>query len=84
MSTSYLESHPDENGYFGKIWRFIYSTDVGRAVCTNSRSIQGVEKNHLHLLKNLSMLEKHYQGRPTPISYAKKTLLNFVVERRFT
>lgn len=70
MSKSYLESHPDENGYFGKYGGAFIPPPLVEPFAEITKEYQKL-KNDPEFIAELKYVRKHYQGRPTPISYAK-------------
>ncbi|MCX6062360.1 MAG: tryptophan synthase subunit beta [Campylobacterales bacterium] len=70
METSYLESHPDENGYFGKFGG-AYIPPVLEQPFADITQAYAELKNSPAFIEELKYVRKHYQGRPTPISFAK-------------
>jgi len=70
METSYLESHPDKNGYFGKFGG-AYIPPVLEQPFADIAQAYAELKNSSAFIEELKYVRKHYQGRPTPISFAK-------------
>ena len=70
MSKSYLETHPDENGYFGKYGGAFIPPPLIEPFAEITKEYQRL-KNDPEFISELKYVRKHYQGRPTPISYAK-------------
>ncbi|MCW8837197.1 MAG: tryptophan synthase subunit beta [Thiovulaceae bacterium] len=70
MSKSYLESYPDENGYFGKYGGAFLPPPLVEPFAEITKEYQRL-KNDPEFIAELKYVRKHYQGRPTPISYAK-------------
>jgi len=70
MSKSYLEMHPDENGFFGKFGG-AYIPPVLEKPFADITQAYNELKNSPEFIEDLKYVRKHYQGRPTPISYAK-------------
>jgi len=70
MSKSYLESHPDENGFFGKFGGAFIPPPLEGPFAEITAEYQRL-KNDPEFIAELKYVRKHYQGRPTPISYAK-------------
>jgi len=67
---SYLESHPDKNGYFGRFGG-AYIPPVLEQPFAEITKVYEELKNSPKFLEDLKYVRKHYQGRPTPISFAK-------------
>ena len=70
MKKSYLESHPDENGYFGPYGGSFIPPMLEGPFAEIQAGYEEI-KNSPEFLKELQYVRKHYQGRPTPISFAK-------------
>ena len=70
MSKSYLESHPDENGFFGKFGGAFIPPPLEAPFAEITAEYLRL-KNDPEFIAELKYVRKHYQGRPTPISYAK-------------
>ncbi len=70
MLKSYLDSHPDENGYFGKFGGAFLPPPLIEPFAQITKEYQKL-KNDPEFIEELKYVRKHYQGRPTPISYAK-------------
>ena len=70
MKKSYLESHPDENGYFGQFGGSFIPPMLEGPFAEIQAGYEEI-KNSPEFLKELQYVRKHYQGRPTPISFAK-------------
>ena len=70
MSQSYLETYPDENGYFGKFGGSYIPPVLEKPFADITQAYKEL-KNSPKFIEDLKYVRKHYQGRPTPISYAK-------------
>ena len=70
MSKSYLESHPDEKGYFGKFGGAFLPPMLVEPFAQIEKAYKKL-KNDPEFIAELKYVRKHYQGRPTPISYAE-------------
>ena len=70
MSDSYLQSQPDENGFFGKFGGSFIPPMLEEPFAQIQAAYQEL-KNSPAFIEELKYVRKHYQGRPTPISYAK-------------
>ena len=70
MKTSYLDSHPDENGFFGKFGGSFIPPVLEAPFAEITRAYQEL-KNSPAFINDLKYVRKHYQGRPTPVSFAK-------------
>jgi tryptophan synthase beta chain len=73
---SYLRAFPDDKGYFGKFGGAYLPPEL-------IEQFQKIEQAYLTIgnsydfIRELRDIRKHYQGRPTPVYYAKN-LTNFV------
>jgi tryptophan synthase beta chain len=70
MTKSYLESHPDVNGYFGKFGGSFIPPVLEKPFADITKAYLEL-KNSPKFVEELKYVRKHYQGRPTPISFAK-------------
>ncbi|MFA6192870.1 MAG: tryptophan synthase subunit beta [Sulfurimonas sp.] len=70
MEKSYLESHPDEKGFFGKFGGSFIPPILEQPFADITKAYKEL-KNSPAFIEELKYVRKHYQGRPTPISYAK-------------
>ena len=70
MTKSYLESHPDVNGYFGKFGGSFIPPVLEKPFSDITKAYLEL-KNSPKFVEELKYVRKHYQGRPTPISFAK-------------
>ncbi len=70
MNKSYLESMPDINGFFGKFGGSFIPPILEKPFADITKAYAEL-KNSPEFIKELKYVRKHYQGRPTPISYAK-------------
>ncbi len=70
MTNSYLESHPDINGYFGKFGGSYIPPVLEKPFADITKAYLEL-KNSPKFIEELKYVRKHYQGRPTPISFAK-------------
>ncbi len=71
MEKSYLESTPDEKGYFGKFGGAFIPPPLEKPFAEINEAYDKLSKSY-NFLEELRSIRKHYQGRPTPISYAKR------------
>ncbi len=76
MEKLYLDSNPDEKGYFGKFGGAFIPPQLEKPFAEINEAYDRLSKSY-DFLEELKDIRKHYQGRPTPISYAKR-LSNFV------
>ncbi len=70
MNKSYLESNPDENGYFGRFGGAYIPPQLEKPIQEISEAYDELSKS-FDFLDELKKIRKHYQGRPTPIYYAR-------------
>ncbi len=70
MNKSYLESMPDVNGFFGKFGGSFIPPILEKPFADITKAYSEL-KNSPEFIEELKYVRKHYQGRPTPISYAK-------------
>lgn len=75
MNKSYLETMPDNNGFFGKFGGSFIPPILEKPFAEITKAYLEL-KNSPEFIEELKYVRKHYQGRPTPISYAKN-LTNF-------
>ncbi|MFK2821645.1 tryptophan synthase subunit beta [Arcobacter sp. YIC-80] len=70
MAKSYLESNPDENGYFGRFGGSFIPPMLEKPFADITKAYAEI-KNSPEFIEELKYVRKHFQGRPTPITYAK-------------
>ncbi|WP_323589090.1 tryptophan synthase subunit beta [Aliarcobacter butzleri] len=70
MNKSYLESMPDANGFFGKFGGSFIPPELKKPFEEIKKAYEEL-KNSPKFIEELKYVRKHYQGRPTPISFAK-------------
>ncbi len=70
MIKDYLKNTPNKEGYFGKFGGS-YIPPVLEEAFEDIKKAYEELKDSPTFLEELSYVRKHYQGRPTPISYAK-------------
>ena len=70
MNKSYLESMPDINGFFGKFGGSFIPPVLEKPFADITKAYAEL-KNSPKFIEELKYVRKHYQGRPTPISFAK-------------
>ena len=70
MEKSYLDSTPDENGFFGKYGGAFIPPQLEKAFAEINVAYDKLAKSH-EFRHELKKIRKHYQGRPTPVYYAK-------------
>jgi len=72
----YLETMPDENGYFGRFGGAFIPPQLEQPFKEITEAYMKLSKSH-HYISELRDIRKHYQGRPTPVYHAKN-LSDFV------
>ena len=70
MNKSYLETMPDINGFFGKFGGSFIPPSLEKPFADITKAYFEL-KNSPAFIEELKYVRKHYQGRPTPISFAK-------------
>ena len=70
MNKSYLETMPDANGFFGKFGGSFIPPILEKPFAEITKAYAEL-KNSPQFIEELKYVRKHYQGRPTPISFAK-------------
>ncbi|MDD2791290.1 MAG: tryptophan synthase subunit beta [Sulfurimonas sp.] len=70
MPKSYLETHPDAQGFFGKYGGAFIPPVLEKPFADITQAYLEL-KNSPQFINDLKYVRKHYQGRPTPISYAR-------------
>ncbi len=70
MEKSYLNSHPDEKGFFGTYGGSYIPPQLVEAFKDIEQAYDKLCKS-FDFLQELYLIRKHYQGRPTPVYYAK-------------
>ena len=70
MNKSYLESMPDKNGFFGKFGGSFIPPSLEKPFSDITKAYLEL-KNSPAFIEELKYVRKHYQGRPTPISFAR-------------
>ncbi len=70
MNKSYLETMPDVNGFFGKFGGSFIPPILEEPFAEITKAYEELKKSP-KFIEELKYVRKHYQGRPTPISFAK-------------
>ena len=70
MSDFYLDSHPDKNGFFGQFGGSFIPPMLEVPFAEITKAYDEI-KNSAAFIEELKYVRKHFQGRPTPISFAK-------------
>ncbi len=68
--SNYLNNHPDKDGYFGKFGGSFIPPILEEPFKKITEAYEGL-KNDKKFIEDLKYVRKHYQGRPTPISFAR-------------
>jgi len=68
--SNYLNNHPDKDGYFGKFGGSFIPPILEEPFKKITEAYEGL-KNNKKFIEDLKYVRKHYQGRPTPISFAR-------------
>ena len=63
----YLESMPDENGFFGRFGGAFIPPELEEPFREIREAYDKISKSH-EFLNELRSIRKHYQGRPTSLS----------------
>ncbi len=66
----YLDTMPDENGYFGKFGGSYIPPQLEQPFQEIKDAYMRLSKSH-HYISELRKIRKHYQGRPTSLYHAK-------------
>jgi len=66
----YLDTMPDENGYFGQFGGAFIPPQLEQPFQEIKDAYMRLSKSH-HYISELRNIRKHYQGRPTPLYHAK-------------
>lgn len=70
MSNSYLNTMPDANGFFGKFGGAFLPPQLEEPFAQIKEAYEQL-KNSSEFIEELKYVRKHFQGRPTPITFAK-------------
>jgi tryptophan synthase beta chain len=70
MSNSYLSTMPDNNGFFGKFGGAFLPPQLETPFEEIKKAYEEL-KNSPQFIEELKYVRKHFQGRPTPITFAK-------------
>lgn len=76
MKKPYLDSMPDEKGFFGKFGGAFIPPQLEEPFREINEAYDKLSKS-FEFINELKKIRKHYQGRPTPITYCKN-LSDFV------
>ncbi|HJE03437.1 Tryptophan synthase beta chain [Aliarcobacter thereius] len=66
----YLDSFPDSNGYFGKFGGSFIPPELEKPFLEINEAYNKLSKD-FNFINELKNIRKYYQGRPTPIYFAK-------------
>ncbi|WP_458699811.1 tryptophan synthase subunit beta [Sulfurospirillum sp. 1307] len=67
----YLKAFPDEKGYFGKFGGAFLPPELEEQFKQIEQAYLTIGNSH-NFIMELRDIRKHYQGRPTPVYYAKR------------
>ena len=70
MQENYLQNQPDEKGYFGKFGGSFIPPMLEKPFEDITKAYEEI-KNDPKFIEDLKYVRKHYQGRPTPITFAQ-------------
>ncbi|MBU3014912.1 tryptophan synthase subunit beta [Poseidonibacter lekithochrous] len=70
MKSNYLESTPNKDGYFGRFGGSFIPPMLEKPFADIEKAYEQLKKSP-EFIDELKYVRKHYQGRPTPISFAK-------------
>lgn len=70
MAKAYLETMPDEKGFFGQFGGSFIPPQLEKPFEEIQAAYEEL-KNSPEFIKELKYVRKHYQGRPTPITFAQ-------------
>lgn len=70
MTKMYLNAFPDENGFFGKFGGAFLPPQLEVPFAEIKKAYEEL-KNSPQFIEELKYVRKHFQGRPTPITFAK-------------
>jgi tryptophan synthase beta chain len=70
MNKAYLNTMPDTNGYFGKFGGAFLPPILEKPFLEIKEAYEQL-KNSPEFIEELKYVRKHFQGRPTPITFAK-------------
>ncbi len=71
MKKPYLQAFPDEKGYFGKFGGAFLPPQLVEQFKEIELAYLTIGNSH-DFIRELRDIRKHYQGRPTPVYYAKR------------
>jgi tryptophan synthase beta chain len=70
MQKPYLDAMPDTNGFFGAFGGAFIPPQLEQPMKEIAEAYDRLSKSH-EFIHELRKIRKHYQGRPTPVYYAK-------------
>ena len=65
-----VKDYPDKDGFYGKYGGRFLSPEINEEFRRINDFYQRI-RNDAEFINELKYIRKHYQGRPTPITYAK-------------
>lgn len=69
--TDYFKAHPTPEGYFGEYGGSFIPEELQREMDRITAAYYAISKSH-EFISELRNIRKHFQGRPTPVYYAKR------------
>ena len=70
MSTGYLRKFPNKEGFFGEYGGAFIPPELAEQFAKISHEYQQISRS-ADFIQELRYIRKHFQGRPTPVQYAK-------------
>ena len=67
----YFKSNPDQNGNYGEFGGSFLPPDLQKEMDSITDAYYSISKSH-DFITELRSIRKHFQGRPTPVYYAKR------------
>ena len=67
----YFKTHPNKEGYFGKYGGAFLPPQLTEQFKKIEEAYMTISKSH-YFISELRNIRKHYQGRPTPVYFAKR------------
>ncbi len=70
-SLSYFKQHPDTQGYYGEYGGSFIPPELQKEMDKITDAYFSISKSH-NFIMELRSIRKHFQGRPTPVYYARR------------